>query len=296
MLQKQDSKKTDKYTGFKKRIDKVYEENNGICYIKFQINKEYGKKVTDYPAYDNIFKSIHAKNILKDREIVIAESNSKFDICIRVDRSDTRIIDFVLRINYDRENYFKNGYSFLERELGLFHYQKPTKEITESGGTLKACFKALKILKMGEMRENKNVLCFVIADGKVPRTGILTLYSTKWNIIVTDPVMTDKWTHGEMKNYSHRLKCFNSLAENLCLPDINNCPLIVILAVHSHANLQSFHDRLSSKYNLPIITSSLPCCKGYVHTLNQKPLLEFNDNGIFSVKNKILVYDYNVDT
>lgn len=197
-------------------------------------------------------------------------------------------MDFVLRLNHRRYQFKKPSYDYFSPELDIVHLNNPSKEITESGSAVYWCFKALKSLNR-DLIKDPSTICYVIADGTKPKTGLLLLYSTMWNIIVTDPLMTEEWLGNQ---YDKRLFCSNELSDDLkLLSPKKDTKMVIVIGVHSHANYSDFYKRLRKFYDIPLLLLSIPCCKGFVHTIEElEPLMEIEDHGIFSPKNKLVIY------
>lgn len=67
------------------------------------------------------------------------------------------------------------------------------KEITESFSAYYNIRDYLSFTKRQHLLSDHNVLCYVIADGNVPRTGATIACSTNWQVFSIDPRMKKKW-------------------------------------------------------------------------------------------------------
>ena len=165
----------------------------------------------------------------------------------------------------------KSGSDMLQ--LGLF---PDAKEITESYGALNAVQTKLK--QYDPM--DPEVTLVSVGDGKTPRTASLFAFRTKWQCISIDPILdTGKIPYWEEN--IQRLKCIPKRIEQL---DINE-DKVVIVAVHSHANLQSILQHVWGKVRSLV---AIPCCVPYIHE-SIRPM-EYSDSGIWSPKNIVKVW------
>lgn len=254
------------------------------------------KRITNHGELNLIFsipknvKYPNAFDIEKEfDELLITETKNAYKIYIKTNTFSTLILDFVFRLNLRRYSFKSPSLDYFSPELDIIHHRKSSKEITEAGAAVYWCQKALQRLKMDYIIDDPNTICYVIADGTKPRTGVMLLYSTKWDIIVTDPVMEKQWLGNK---YDERLTCFNELSQDLHLKGPSRgTEMVIVIGVHSHADYSEFHKRLVDFYDVPLLMVSIPCCKGFVHTIDElEPLITVEEHGIFSPKNKVLVY------
>lgn len=165
----------------------------------------------------------------------------------------------------------KSGSDMLH--LGLF---PDAKEITESYGALNAVRTKLKQYDL----DDPTVTLVSVGDGITPRTAALFAFRTKWQCISIDPLLkVDKMLYWEEN--IQRLRCFPGKVENV---DINE-DKVVIVAVHSHANLQSILQHVRGKVRSLV---AIPCCVPYIHE-SIRPM-EYSDSGVWSPKNIVKVW------
>lgn len=174
-----------------------------------------------------------------------------------------------------------------------------TKEITESASAFHA---ALRHLPSHVSRRTRTVRCFAIGDGKRPLTGALVATQTGWTVHSVDPRLEhhymDHWFDKNLKNtprWRPRLHCHNKRAEDLDLASVASDPsdeLYIILAVHSHANLDWFQQRLRAhRPNVPILVVAIPCCVPQDITDQDYFLIEDADDELIleSPKRRVIV-------
>jgi hypothetical protein len=158
-------------------------------------------------------------------------------------------------------------------QLGLF---PDAKEITESYGAYNAVMTKLKQYDPND----QEVTLVSVGDGTTPRTASLFAFRTKWNCISVDPLIKqDKIQYWEEN--IQRLTCLPNTVE-----DINLLyDKVVIVAVHSHANLQNILCHVGGTVRSIV---AIPCCVPYKHE-SIKPI-EYQDSGIWSPMNKVMVW------
>ena len=146
------------------------------------------------------------------------------------------------------------------------------KEISESFGATKALFDYDRKNKLQLRQGNKKVVVFVPGDGCKPYTSAALLLQTPstWTCVSIDPALkTNKTT--TIDQDEPRLCIRPMLLEEINLMDdlfifnlLREADAIVILAVHSHAPLQSFWSKLLCDWKNKIkICISIPCCGDY---------------------------------
>ena len=136
----------------------------------------------------------------------------------------------------------------------------------------------------------QDVLCICVADGKTPKSGHLFAGCTEFKVISIDPLMSKKYVG---KSGHKNLTCIDDVVENANLGETEKYKMVVLVGIHSHANIQNLWDKLV-KEEKPILCLSIPCCGGFVHGPKQDPEEEFKERGIFSDKNKILIWHKNL--
>lgn len=166
----------------------------------------------------------------------------------------------------------KSGSDMLQ--LGLF---PDAKEITESCGAYNAVMTKLK--QYDPM--DPAVTLVSVGDGTTPRTAALFAFRTKWNCVSIDPLLKNCAGYEEK---IQRLTCYNSKVEDIH-PSRLEFDKVVIVAVHSHANLQNILQHVRGKVRSLV---AIPCCVPYVHE-SIKPI-EYSDSGIWSPKNTVKVW------
>ena len=119
--------------------------------------------------------------------------------------------------------------------LGLF---PNAKEITESYAAFNAVRTKFKQYELSD----PNVTVVSVGDGRTPRTAALFAFRTKWNCISIDPLLDTKKISYWEENIK-RLKCYPNKVEDLDLM----YEKLVIVMVHSHANLRNTLDHIRSR-------------------------------------------------
>ena len=110
-----------------------------------------------------------------------------------------------------------------------------------------------------------SVHCYVIGDGTTPRTGLMFLSSTRWKITVVDPAMKTSWISGHLDN-THGLPArFEVAAKKGEDIKIQQAGIVVILNIHSHANLPAIVENNQGVRNMWVLT--IPCCFPSTQTL-----------------------------
>ena len=169
------------------------------------------------------------------------------------------------------------------------------KEISESFGATKALFDYDQKYQLNLRKGNKKVVVFVPGDGCKPYTSAALLLQTpqSWTCISIDPALKTNKTVTIDQN-EPRL-CIQPIAlEEMDLTEpsianrLNEADAIVVLAVHSHAPLQSFWSKLPA--NKLRICVSIPCCGDYGWLSTNDLKEKYIDYEIESQANTILVY------
>ena len=146
----------------------------------------------------------------------------------------------------------------------------------------------------GKYLHCKSVTCYILGDGKVPKTGALFALMTKWNIISIDPIALSKQESNA--DNINRLNIYSMNAENYDYKEI--AELYIFVSPHGHAPLELVYDKFKQqhknyKYHLIIIT--LDCCVTN-NLANKKNIIlykKYDDFKIFSPKREIKIYETN---
>ena len=149
------------------------------------------------------------------------------------------------------------------------------KEITESYGAFNAVRNKLKY-----DLSDPNVTLVSVGDGKTPRTATLFAFRTNWQYVSIDP-MLDKTKIPVWESRIQRLKCIASKVEDVDLM----YDKLIILAVHSHADLQETLQHVRGKVRSLV---AIPCCVPY--SCGLVPSKQYQDAGIWSPKNTVKVW------
>ena len=157
------------------------------------------------------------------------------------------------------------------------------KELTESMGVWEALVRFMHDSKLN-LHKMGRINVYVPGDGKTPRTAALVYMqsSSNWQIYSIDPSMNT--TPASLGVASTRLHPINGLAEDFIIPP-DPVAFSVVLAVHTHAPLQEFWDRVPR----PKVCVSLPCCADY-GWLNKNLYISYSDYEIFSKCKHINIY------
>lgn len=209
-------------------------------------------------------------------DILVEESKKYLNIELKIPNICTKYMNYYFNLQ-KKHNIIINP--------SLWGANNPTKEITESCSAHKYVFTVLKeFCKIKTLKEwyCTNVLVLCVGDGNRPQTGTLfAITNCKWNIYSIDPIMDDKYQHS-----FPNLHCVSALIED-CSFDYSKYDLVIIVGVHSHANLNNLWNSIQAKK----ILVTLPCCGSFVHTLaDVRPVIEEYDIGIISPKNKVFCY------
>jgi len=147
-----------------------------------------------------------------------------------------------------------------------------TKEITECMGA----FHALRDLLSAKSFARTDITVYVVGDGTTPRMGALLAHMTRWNVFSVDPRMRDEtWTT------IRGLTCIPKKIEDV---EIQEGALTLVVGIHNHAPLEGVWNRIHG----PKICIAIPCC--VPQSVGRDPDQEYNDPGILSEKNHILIW------
>ena len=145
------------------------------------------------------------------------------------------------------------------------------KEVTESHAAFQAVWYYLTRFE----RSDPNITVVVIGGGKQPRTASLFACKTKWQTISVDPVSTEgSLTIRRVETRKCRIEETTVKADKA-----------IVLAVHSHANLQQGVDRVEANDKAVV---AIPCC--YSQDLHRDPDHIYDDMGIWSPKRTVKIW------
>lgn len=152
------------------------------------------------------------------------------------------------------------------------------KEITESCGAYEVVFHKTTKYALNDPA----VTVVVVGDGNTPRTAAMFAMRTAYTCLSIDPrLKKDKIKYWE--NNIQRLKCYPCRVEDMTTMTFDK---LLIIAVHSHANLQTTVDKFIAKERMVI---AIPCC--VAQELNYKPDMEYVDESIWSPCNTVKVWE-----
>ena len=151
------------------------------------------------------------------------------------------------------------------------------KEITESFAAYRAAQNYISRFALAD----PSVTVYCVADGCTPRTGATFAYRSAWQCASIDPALRDcgRWAG------IRRLRCMPCRVEDGHYHVRRNRKTLIV-AVHSHANLQVAVDKLRGDDTAVI---ALPCCKP--QELDRPPDYDYQDFGIWSPKRRVLVWE-----
>lgn len=154
--------------------------------------------------------------------------------------------------------------------MGMF---PNTKEVTESWGM----FEATKHLDGFEWN-NPHVTCFVVGDGRKPRTGATLAMRTSWNIVSIDPDLVNTTFPVD------RLSLFRRKVEEFTT-EFHSSPILVMLP-HSHAKIADCLERIKGTKRAVI---TMDCCINN-QIVENKPDVEYVDYNVWSPMNTVRVW------
>lgn len=192
-----------------------------------------------------------------------ALTNALNDVVVSYNQGQHRYLNEFVRL-------YKSASDMLQ--LGLF---PDAKEITESYAAFNAVSKKLKQYKF----DDPEVTLVSVGDGRTPRTAALFAFRTKWQCVSVDPLLKVENIKYWEDNIQ-QLMCIPQYVEDIDL----NYDKVVIVAVHSHANLQKTLEHVRGKTRSLV---AIPCCKPYNHEIRP---IEYRDAGIWSPKNLVKVW------
>ena len=146
------------------------------------------------------------------------------------------------------------------------------KEITESNAVYNAVRWHLPRFSLSDPGNT----VVAVGDGHTPRTAALFAFRTAWNAYSVDPLLRIKdWKTARLHTYPVKIE---EEGFHFTSP-------VVIVAVHSHASLKATLEHIQSP-NRALV--AMPCCKPI--DLDVPPDMRYNDSGIWSEKNEILIW------
>lgn len=122
------------------------------------------------------------------------------------------------------------------------------------------------------IRGNRKIVCYVIGDGQRPQASAIIARYARWKIYAIDPILRVSVFEHKVPGvtmYAQKSEDFKDI--------IDDAPISVIVAVHSHGGLSEFWHRLP-KSSIRIAVA-IPCCvPQYIEGV--KPIESFIDLGI----------------
>lgn len=234
------------------------------------------------------------------REKVPLEEFSRADIDFRLDllkgqlvveyAVDTKvnIVDFALRLMGNTCPTLNASCAIPPHPLTLqmFGTRAITKEISESGAALYYLIAYLTTIGRRDALTKPGTHVYVLGDGNTPRTGYLFAMRHHCRVVSVDPIMQETWlTQPHLVN----LHCIRGLSQDVVIDD--TAELVIIIGVHSHADIQEFWARASA-LNKPVVCLSILCCKGTPQLVTDcEPVYNFQAPGILSEKNTVCVWE-----
>lgn len=165
--------------------------------------------------------------------------------------------------------------------------KRAAKEITESYAMHNAAVQAL-----GISPSEREVIAIVVGDGRLPRTGALLAYLTKWTIVSIDPQMDLEKVASLPK--VDRLDCHAKKAEDMRSSIRCAGYRCVLILPHSHADLNAAIAVPKEASRIDLI--SMPCCVPH----NQKfeifdfvkkhEMITYVDPDVWSPKNRVYIW------
>lgn len=151
------------------------------------------------------------------------------------------------------------------------------KEITESW----AMFEATRHLGHGFEWDNKNVHCFVVGDGHVPRTGATFAFRTAWTVFSIDPCLVPKLYDIQ------RLTLVRKKIEDIPGFAIELKKTLIVLP-HSHAKIKDCLEKIVTTTETRAVIS-MDCCVNQIIP-GKAPDVEYEDESVWSPKNIVRVW------
>lgn len=162
------------------------------------------------------------------------------------------------------------------KDLFLSKAYPNVKEITESFAAFNAVARYISNFDFSD--PDVTVVC--VADGNTPRTGIVFALRTKWNVISIDPALKNKSSW----HFVNRLTVIPEKLEDVVDMYFKK---VIIVCVHSHVLLPVVLNKIRGDERAIV---SIPCCfKQQIP--NKLPDYDFNDQGIWSEKNRVMIWE-----
>lgn len=161
-----------------------------------------------------------------------------------------------------------------------------SKEITESFATYRAFL--YHFVESLPLHDSDTVLISV-GDGRTPRTAATFAFRSHFECHSVDPHLKDiaKWKSID-RLYLHPI-CMEDFKVDLKGKNV------VVVAVHSHANLQSTVNTIKSNNGRPVVVIALPCCVPQELERNQtkcSPDYVYSDWGIWSPEREFRIWNF----
>lgn len=147
------------------------------------------------------------------------------------------------------------------------------KEISESMAMYSAIKNKLKLPLDGGFN------CVVVGDGHTPRTASLIAMHSNYKCYSIDPNLKMKFTWKRIE----RLSMYDMKVESVSMKFDEHT---IIILPHSHVNLKTCLEQISAP-SYTLIT--MDCC--FDNSLKQNPDIEYCDDAIWSIKNKIKIWE-----
>lgn len=195
------------------------------------------------------------------------------------------------RLDYLREFFRKRACRDL-LELQVFPPKDTPKEIMECFAMRQA---ALSYMDVDPKDPNVIVIC--PGDGGAPRLAATIAFTTQWRAVSIDPALTNwlkRWDDTGPKtttiNRVHRVEVVPKTCEDhMGQVWLEPTDRVIILACHSHANLEAAVRTIKTMNKNRIDIAAMPCCvKQQLEGL--EPDLEYCDDGIASPHRVIKVW------
>lgn len=268
---------------------------NKIVHYSQTITRQYNFKTKSFNKYTNSDKinikisEVDDSNI----EISIIPTCNGMTIQTSTTQPKRKLSNYFLRmLQYNPEYPLKiigstnRTKEMLEVASSIYYIRKVIEKITydEDKGTHQS--------KIHDILDNEKTLCIIPGDGKYPRAGYMFSLITKWQVVSIDPIM-NQTDISKLGSLPSNLQCITGSSEDFDFDPYVGYN-IVLVHIHSHANFENMWSSLEPISKL-LIGYSLPCCKGYVHTLsNDSPYLyqQFTDPELSQVTDKSEVFIY----
>lgn len=158
------------------------------------------------------------------------------------------------------------------------------KEVTESFSAYEAV--RSRMAKRGWALDDRSITMVAVGDGSTPLTAATFAFRTAWRCISVDPRMKVHFGQPERHKWSEirRLEVHRNTIE---LADMKLSGKVLIVAVHSHANLRAAVKACSAAAELAVI--AIPCCVD--QSLDAQPSEEYEDTANLSPKRLVRIWN-----